>query len=131
MKHWANVIFQHRFQNDLSTFKLWLLSNYCELFNYPWLKYVKLIIGARDQRLLMSTKWGVMTMSLDLVGISSDLNGFETERMREDEGWGGWKFPMSLDSVNLFSSSFKVQNCHATRTPRLLMPEICCRLPIY
>ena len=24
----------------------------------PWLMYVKLIIGARDQRLLMGTKWG-------------------------------------------------------------------------
>ena len=28
---------------------LWLLPNYCELFNYPWLTYVKLIIGAKDQ----------------------------------------------------------------------------------
>ena len=58
-KHWANVIFHHLFQSDLSTFELWLFPNYCELFNYPWLTYVKLIIGAGDQRLLTGTKWGV------------------------------------------------------------------------
>ena len=43
------MIFQHQ---------LWLLPNYCELFYYPWLMYVKLIIGAGDQRLLMGTKRG-------------------------------------------------------------------------
>ena len=55
-KQWARVIFQHRFQSDLSTFELWLLSNYCELFNYLYLTYVKLIIGVRDQRLLTGIK---------------------------------------------------------------------------
>jgi len=55
-KQWANVIFQNYFQRDLSTFELWLLQNYCELFKYPWLTYVKLIIRARDQNLLMGTK---------------------------------------------------------------------------
>ena len=33
-KQWAKVIFQHRFQSDLSTFKLWLLPNYQSNFNY-------------------------------------------------------------------------------------------------
>ena len=45
------------FKSDLSTFELRLLPNYCELFNYPWLTYVRLIIRARDQNLSMDTKW--------------------------------------------------------------------------
>ena len=58
VKKQANVIFQYQFQSDWSTFELWLLPNYCELFNYPWLTYVKLIIGAGDQNLLRDTKCG-------------------------------------------------------------------------
>ena len=49
-------------QSDLSTFKLWLLPNYCELFSYPWLTYVKPIIGAGDQNLLTGTKCDVYTL---------------------------------------------------------------------
>ena len=45
----------------MNTFELWLLPNYCELFNYPWLTYVKLIIGVRDQNLLTGTKCDVYT----------------------------------------------------------------------
>ena len=52
-------MFQYQFQSDLSTFELWLLPYYCELFNYPWMKYVKLIIGVGDQNLLTSTKCDV------------------------------------------------------------------------
>ena len=59
VKKRAKVIFQYQFQSNLSTFELWLLPNYCELFNYPWLTYVKLIIGARDQNLLTDTKCSV------------------------------------------------------------------------
>ena len=59
VKKQAKVIFQYRFQSDLSTFELWLLPNYCELFNYPWLTYVKLIIRAGYQNLLRDTKCGV------------------------------------------------------------------------
>ena len=51
--------FRFRFQIDFSTFELWLLPKYYELLNYPWLKYVKLIIGARDHNLLTGTKSGV------------------------------------------------------------------------
>ena len=58
-KKWENVIFQYQFQSNLSIFELWLLPNYCELFNYPWLTYVKLIIGPRDQVLLTGTRCGV------------------------------------------------------------------------
>ena len=58
-KKWANFIFQYWFQSDLSTFDLWLPQHYCELFNYPWLTYVKLFIGARDQNVFTNTKWGV------------------------------------------------------------------------
>jgi len=61
LKQWAKVIFQYWFQSDLSTFELWLLPNYCELFNFPWLTYVKLIIGVVNQNLLTSTKCSVNT----------------------------------------------------------------------
>ena len=54
--------FQYWFQSDLITFELWLLPNYCELFNFPWLTYVKLIIGAVNQNLLTSTKCSVNTL---------------------------------------------------------------------
>ena len=52
-KQWAKVIFQYWSQSDLRTFESWLLLNYCELFNYPWLTYFKLISGVGDQNLLM------------------------------------------------------------------------------
>ena len=58
-KLWENVIFQHHFQRNLSSFDLWLPPNYWKLFNYRWLMYVKLIIGVEDQRLLTGTKWDV------------------------------------------------------------------------
>ena len=58
-KQWAKVIFQYWFQSDLSTFKLLLLPNYRELFNYLWLTYFKLIIGAESKNLLTGTKCGV------------------------------------------------------------------------
>ena len=51
-----NVIFQYCFQSYWSAFESSLLPNNCELFNYPWLTYIKLIIGAGDQNLLMGTK---------------------------------------------------------------------------
>ena len=51
--------FGFRFQIDFSTFELWLLPKYYELLNYPWLKYAKLIIGARDHNLLTGTKCSV------------------------------------------------------------------------
>ena len=36
-----------------------ITSKYYELFNYPWLTYFKLFIGAGDQNLLMGTKCSV------------------------------------------------------------------------
>ena len=66
-KQWAKVIFQYRFQSNLSTFELWLLPNYCELFNYTWLTYVKLIIRVGNQNLLTSTKCDVYSTTCPLI----------------------------------------------------------------
>ena len=65
---------------------MWLLPNYCELFNYPWLTYFNLIIWARDQNLLTGTKCGVYRASFPLQLIHSDICGPMNVRARHGVG---------------------------------------------